>query len=524
MENGPYGPQLEDRVAAAKTVFILIGDVERWLGKNPEGYRIRRDDCWVRKEVRLALTSGALVIPVVRDARPKLAELPTDLQDLLGCHFEPLPFDGAWETEGIAGLVAKLKRQTSLDPSIPAVLRRLIKPVQSYPADVQAAFSVKGAKSQLWALFQAAQGIVADSEERTELTSSTGSLEFILETLAMTVNAEGLLRFLALIVYRKENQTPVFPGLPQALRDEWGKVLNDALGGRNPTWILSKEKAAALLGWAQEGDLCPRFHLCFDLEQADDRVGWQYRVTGWACLGLDQRKLENEEWGLCWDERFTVTHSSSTAGIAEALSPTFLQVAKRVERWLGRAAVTALPEAHRPVIEIYLRGEQIAWPVEQAQLAPQSTVGSVFRMSRRLHQRHAADHPPFQWIQRSEKGSQPLGSQQIATARDWSGVREAAEIGVPLAFAVTAPADETAHDLIMEHHLLCGLWTQRDAAVTPENLREILTADGCPKEAIRERRDKAAWRDVAVFHDIHPGLRPPSLPDSKRAYRRTAND
>jgi hypothetical protein len=525
MENGPFAPQLEGRVKAAKTVFIMIGDVDRWLGKSNEGFRIKGDECWVRKEVRLALTHGALVIPVVNGTRiPTTEELPEDLQDLLGCHFEKMPLAPGWETEGVARLIAKLKRQTALDPSVPAVLRRLIKPVQSYPADVRAALASEAAKQQLWALFQAAQGIVATVEERTEVNGQNLSLEGILECLAMTVHAEGLLKFLALIVYRQENNLPVFPRLPPALRTAWSQVLNEAVQGTNPTWVLDGKKGDALLDWAQEGDLCPRFHLCFDLEQADDRVGWQYRVTGWACLGLDQRKLENEAWGLDWDERFTLTSPDGAAGISEALSPTFQAIAKRVERWLGRAAATALPEAHRPVIEVYLRGDQIAWPVEQAQLTPATTVGSVFRMSRRLHQRHAADTPPTKWIQRSGKVSQPLRSQDVATVQDWTTLRQLAEIDVPLAFSVAAPADEAAHDLIMELHLLCGLWTQRDTAVTPEKLGEIFTTDGCPKEAVRDRRDKAAWRDVAVFHDTHPGLRPPGLPDSKRAQRRTAND
>jgi len=527
LENGPFAPHLEAQVLAAKTVFVMIGSVKLWLGTGSEGNRIQRDDCWVRREVRIALTHGALVIPVVSgQERPTAADLPSDIQDLLGCTFEKLPPDPGWDTEGIAGLIAKLKRQTSLDPSIPAVLRRLIKPVQTYPLDVQAAFSIEKEEPQLWAYFQAAQGIIADPEERTEVTVRNPSLESILETLAMTVNAEGLLRFLALMVYRKENNAPVFPGLPPALREEWRNVLNEALGGRNPTWILDRERADALLRWAQEGELCPRFHLCFDREQADDRADLQIRITGWTCLGQDQRKLESDDWGVPWDERFTVSRGGGAAGISAALSPAFQEIAKRVERWLGRAATLGLPEAHRPVIEIYLRADQIAWPVEQVPLRTGGTTGHVFRMSRRLHLRHAADIPPSGWIQRSGRFAQPLRPQDITVAPDWTSLREAAEVkATPLAFATTAPADETAHDLIMDLHLICGLWIQSDSTRVPvEELVAILKDERCPKEAIRQSRETSTWRDVTILHDIHPGLRPPGLPDSKRAYRRTAND
>lgn len=103
--------KLEKSIRTAKIVLVLYGGVE-WLGAD-EWHRKRIDNPkdWVRWEIEIALTSGALVIPVLlRNSKlPPEDILPKSIRPLLNRQFYELR-DGKWN-EDLSKLLRDIEKK-----------------------------------------------------------------------------------------------------------------------------------------------------------------------------------------------------------------------------------------------------------------------------------------------------------------------------------------------------------------------------------------------------------------------------
>lgn len=110
-----FPDRIRGAVVGAAVVLVIIGP--RWLDASRGHRKIDEPDDWVRQEIRLALVSGALVVPVLADGAPPLRPeaLPADVRALadrqhIRVGHKDAEGDVRRLTERLEGLVPELRR------------------------------------------------------------------------------------------------------------------------------------------------------------------------------------------------------------------------------------------------------------------------------------------------------------------------------------------------------------------------------------------------------------------------------
>ena len=500
---GRWDEQLEANIAASDAVIVLIGDSEDWKGCVNGRIRIKEDDDWVRREVALALqqatgVSGKLVIPllITKDSGvPGVAELPSDLATLSkhqGQNLSALGGEGSPLVERVNLFCTWLAKTLPLPQDRRALIKRLMAPLRSPKA--MSALSTDAPLKSWIPLFWVAAGILPSEERRTLFPLDR---EKMLTHLAGIRKNLPMLQFLVLALKRLK--------LPKEVEDVWWGIIGEACERPHENgWFLGEVDSEKLYEAAANVELAPRLQVHLEERRTDSGASFELAVSGSISLGWDQRPLALENSSVPWTDRLTNEEQQ-------------IQLAKILHRLhvhlIDLLGDIAQDVENLPRLELYLKQPQLGWDFDRLKLSDGRCVGQVFRITRRLYQRHYGDRDATfpAWERKSTRylqcGKAPL-QRRVVSLNDWPELSGAD--GEHLCFTIPRRWEPLAFTEVVRQGMIGGIWLQQaDCSLTVAHLREALDEPRWVQDVVADKRLTGdAWHHAAVLVDPFESARP----------------
>jgi len=513
MRAGDWAAQLKTNLPEAEAVIVLIGNHDAWLRNITAGDEPAADgeiDDWVKWEVEAALAErirnpAKLVVPLyLNDPKdfPK-GRLPSSMAGLASCQSRYIPINSVHTREQTEAFALWLVRE--LPKSIQR--RDLLRDLKDSlcPQEVQVALTRES--TRVWTYFRASIGVLSRYDELAAEVDVNRDLDSdrLLEILDGFQSSLPMLRFLNLMLFHRVKGASL--ELPAEVTARWKEFLDRKAEG----WNLRPEDWDTVTRWVTAEDaLRPVFQLILRPDFGSSQRG--IRLSGTIRWGQRPADLELVPDWVDWRPGL------GTQELFLRFQPVFVHLVREAVQWLGPKDGWTFVESV-PRIELFLTTEQSIWPLELvpcpvSETDSESVAGTVFRVIRRLYDRHFGSGRKPDWSDGCGRFTDPVDRDGIHRIQQW------ADLARPRpkhkAFRCNEPLVRAEFALL--EHWVCGVWRVGDESKIDEiDLDDVLTQPlPCEEYARGLNRSDAA---VALLLDRLPQVAP--IPnDLKRAAER----